>query len=138
MASLDRAYGLRGATIAVGIALIAGLVQGVLASQLEWLLPKALLLLASCIVLVMAGTVSARQSVASTGLIAALMTLGFFLCRWTVWSVMTGAGPMLAEPPWQWPAYFADHGVTLLWIAEFLATLGAATFGCFAGHERAG
>lgn len=137
MASLDRAYGLRGALIAVTIAAVAGLIHGVLASQLSWLGVKALLLVVSCIVLVIAGTVSARRSFTAACLVAMAMTVVFFLCRWAIWAVMIQEPAALIAPPWEWPGGFADRGVTWLWIVEFTVTFAAAGFGCYAGHERA-
>ncbi|MEM8842962.1 MAG: hypothetical protein AAGD47_14440 [Pseudomonadota bacterium] len=137
MASLDRAYGLRGALTALAISAISGLVHGVLASQLTWLGIKALLLVVSCVALVIAGTVSARRSPAAAWGIALAMTLVFFLCRWAIWAVMVQATPVLASPPWDWPGLFARHGVSWLWIVELTATGAAAGLGCYAGHERA-
>ncbi|MEM7508202.1 MAG: hypothetical protein AAF415_15825 [Pseudomonadota bacterium] len=138
MASLDRAYGLKGAAIALGTAAVAGLVHGVLASALDSILLKVPLLLVSIIVLVIAGTVSARRSLATAALIAVAMALIFFWMRWFGWSAMADAARFVTEPPWRWPAYLAAGGVTGLWIAEFTATLSAAIFGCMAGHERSG
>lgn len=138
MASLDRAYGLRGAAIALGAAALAGLVHGVIASALDLLVLKTLLLAVSIIVLVIAGTVSARRSLATAAIIGLAMALVFFWTRWAGWSVMTDAARFASEPPWAWPAYLSGAGVTGLWIAEFTATLSAALFGCMAGHERAG
>lgn len=137
MASLDRAYGIRGAAIALGAAALGGLVHGVLASQLEWLGPKALLLIISATVLVISGTVSARQSYLAAGLIATAMAVTFFWMRWFGYSLMSDASAFAVTAPWDWPAYLSGAGVTLLWVLELGVTFCAALFGCMAGHERA-
>lgn len=137
MASLDRAYGIRGAVIALGCAAVAGLVHGVLVASTDWLAIKILLLVAALTVLVIGGTVSARQSIATSFLIALAMALAFFWMRWAGWSAITDGGVFPGVPPWGWWGYIATSGVTGLWLGEGAATLSAAIFGCMAGHERA-
>ena len=138
MASLDRAYGLRGAVTAFGAAAVAGAVHGVLVAMTGWIAVKGLLLLIAMAVLVIGGTVSARQSLPSALIIAAAMAFLFFLCRWSAWSVISDGGAFLNQPPWAWWGYISASGVKLLWFGEVSATLAAAVFGCLAGHERAG
>ncbi|MEL6476263.1 MAG: hypothetical protein AAFR17_02975 [Pseudomonadota bacterium] len=138
MASLDRAYGIKGAAIALGAAAVAGAVHGVLVTVTGWLVVKVVLLAVAVAVLVIGGTVSARQSLPAALAIALAMALAFFWARWSTWSVMSDGGVFLGVPPWGWWGYISTSGVRGLWFGEFAATLSAAVFGCMAGHERAG
>lgn len=138
MASLDRAYGIKGAVIALGVAGIAGLIHGTLASQVVWLLPKIGLLLVSVTAMIIGGTVSARQSYATAALIAAAMVVVFFWLRWFGFSVMTDGGGFATVLPWHWPAYITATGVSWLWTVETGAVMAATILGCMAGHERSG
>ncbi|MEM8699375.1 MAG: hypothetical protein AAGF44_09400 [Pseudomonadota bacterium] len=138
MASLDRAYGIKGAAIALGTALVAGAVHGVLVTVTGWLAVKVLLLVVAVAVLVIGGTVSARQSLAAALGIGLAMALTFFWARWSAWSVMSDHGVFATLPPWEWWDYISTSGVQGLWFGEFSSTLTASIFGCMAGHERAG
>ncbi|MEM7670176.1 MAG: hypothetical protein AAF317_13730 [Pseudomonadota bacterium] len=138
MASLDRAYGIRGAVIAIGVAGVAGLIHGTLASQVVWLAPKIALLVMSVAAIVIGGTVSARQGYATAMLIAVTMSIAFFCFRWTGFSIMADAGTFLTIAPWNWPDYIATTGVSWLWTIETGLISFAALLGCLAGHERSG
>ena len=61
MPSLERAYGIRGAVIAVSMATVAGVVHGVMAATFGILAVKLAVGLAGSIVLIIAGVVSARR-----------------------------------------------------------------------------
>ncbi|MEM7060580.1 MAG: hypothetical protein AAF557_23620 [Pseudomonadota bacterium] len=140
MASLDRAYGYRGATIALGMAMIAGGVQGIIAHEFDFLLVKVLVGLASALVLIMAGAISARQQFYSAIGLGLLMGVGFFLTRWGTWSLMDGGAfgalKFFSIPPWGWPAYLDQLGVSGFWIFEAVSMFCPALVGCYVGQER--
>lgn len=138
MASLDRAYGVKGALIAGATAAVAGLVHGVLVAVTGWLAIKVLLLAAAAAMLVIGGTVSARQHTASMTAMAMAMVALFFWWRWLGWSAINDAGVFLGLGPGGWLAYIRGSGVFWLWLPEFSITASAAAFGCYAGFERAG
>ncbi len=140
MASLDRAYGYRGAIIAVAMATVAGAVQGTFAQAFDWIAIKVLVGIAGSIVLIMAGVISARQSWWGTISLGLLMGALFFLSRWTCWALMTGgaveAGTFLTTPPFMWPDYLAAAGISTFWIVEAVSMFVPAMIGCVIGHER--
>ncbi len=140
MASLDRAYGYRGAIIAVAMATVAGGVHGTFAQAFDWLSVKILVGIAGSIVLIMAGVISARQSWWGTISLGLLMGAMFFLARWTCWALMTGgtveAGTFLTTPPLMWPDYLAAGGISTFWIVEAVSMIVPAMIGCVTGHER--
>ena len=140
MASLDRAYGARGALLALGMACVAGGVHGVLANQFDYLAVKIVIGIAGAIVLIMAGAISARQSMASAVVTGLLMGLLFFVCRWVGWSLMeggiNGAVAFLATPPWSWPTFLALAGISGYWTVEAISMLIPALIGCVVGQER--
>ena len=63
------------------MACVAGGVHGVMASQFDYLVVKIVVGIAGAIVLIMAGAISARQSMASAVATGLLMGLLFFVCR---------------------------------------------------------
>ena len=136
MASIERAYGLRGVAVALGAAALAGLVHGVLASRTGWFAASAGLVIVSGIVLLMGGLVSARRRAVTAFVIAALMVLVFFWWRWFGWSVMTDGGQFALTAPGGWPAYLAAAGAAARAGIELIAAASAAAFGCWVGHER--
>lgn len=140
MASLDRAYGYRGATIALGMAMIAGGVQGVIAHQFDYVVVKVAVGLASVLVLIMAGAISARQQFYSAIGLGLLMGIGFYLTRWGGWSLMegglTGVIEFFSTPPWGWPAYLDRNDISGFWILEALSMFCPALVGCYVGQER--
>lgn len=140
MASLDRAYGIRGAVIAVSMAAVAGAVHGTFAQAFDWLAVKILVGVAGSIVLIMAGVISARQSWWGTISLGLFMGGLFFLARWTCWSLMeggtAGAGSFLSTPPFLWPEYLAAAGISTFWIVEAVSMCVPAMIGCVTGHER--
>ena len=142
MASLDRAYGYRGAMIALGMALVAGGVQGVLAHEFDYLLVKIAVGLASTLVLIMAGAISARLHLSSAMALGVAMGIGFFIVRWSGWSLMDAGMPGLAEflmtPPWGWLGYLSGKGISGFWIFEAVSMFAPALIGCYVGQERAG
>lgn len=140
MASLDRAYGIRGAVIAISMAAVAGGVHGTFAQSFDWLAVKIIVGVAGSIVLIMAGVISARQS--WWGTISLGLTMGgvFFLSRWTCWSLMdggtVGASNFLTTTPFMWPDYLAAEGISTFWIVEAVSMCVPAMIGCVTGHER--
>ena len=86
MASLDRAYGTRGAAIALAMAAVAGAVHGTFAQTFDVLWVKLLIGLAGSIVLIMAGVISARRSWWGAISLALLMAGTFFVTRWSCWA----------------------------------------------------
>ena len=88
MASLERAYGVRGAVIALSLAAIAGGVHGVMAASFDYLALKIAVGIAGAVVLIMAGAISARQSVWGAVCIGLSMGAVFFLVKdISKWSV---------------------------------------------------
>ena len=140
MASLDRAYGYRGAFIALGMAVVAGGVQGVLAHEFDYLIVKVVVGLASVLVLIMAGAISARQHLFSALGLGVIMGLCFFLARWGGWSLMesgiSGLFGFLLTPPWGWPDYLSDHDISGFWVFEAVSMFAPALIGCYVGQER--
>ena len=122
------------------MACVAGGVHGVMASQFDYLVVKIVVGIAGAIVLIMAGAISARQSMASAVATGLLMGLLFFVCRWIGWSLMeggiAGAWAFLATPPWSWPAFLALAGISGYWIVEAVSMLVPAMIGCIVGQER--
>lgn len=140
MASLDRAYGVRGAAIALAMAAVAGCVHGALAAEFDHLWVKLALGTAGAVVMVMGGATSARQTLAGALGVGFAMGFLFFAARWSAWSLMQG-GPaglaaFLGAPPWGWPGYLARAGVSDFWTVEAVSLLIPALFGCFVGQER--
>ena len=140
MASLDRAYGTRGAVTALATAMVAGAVHGTFAQVFDLLWVKILIGMAGSVVLIIAGVNSARRSWWGTLSLALLMVAVFFAARWSCWAVMTGGVTelmvFLRTPPPMWPEYLAAAGVSLVWIVELVSMCVPAIFGCIAGHER--
>ena len=140
MASLDRAYGARGAVIALGMACVAGGVQGVMAWSFDILAVKIAVGLAGAIVLVMAGAISARRSSPGAIGLGLLMGAFFFISRWIGWTLMdggvSGAAAFVAALPWGWPGYLAAAGISGFWVFEGVSMLAPALFGCIVGQER--
>ena len=140
MASLDRAYGYRGAIIAVAMATVAGAVHGTFAQAFDFVAVKVLVGVAGSIVLIMAGVISARQSWWGTISLGLAMGAVFFLARWTCWALMTGgageAATLLTTSPSMWPEYLAAAGITTFWIVEAISMFVPAMIGCVTGHER--
>ena len=141
MASLDRAYGLRGAVISLAMTTVAGGVHGVLAWQFDFLATKVFTGLCCAVLLVMAGAISARRSLATALGLGLVMGLVFFLARWTGWSVMDagadGVFSFFAAAPFDWPIWLAARGISTGWIVEAASLTTTALFACYVGHERA-
>lgn len=141
MPSMDRAYGMRGAIIALWMALVAGGVQGVLAGAFDFLAVKVAVGLGGAIVLLMAGAISARRRMSSALALGLAMGVGFFVARWTCWALMThgtaGAIDFASEPPSRWPGWLSAQGISEFWIFEAVSMTGTALFACYVGHERA-
>lgn len=140
MPSLDRAFGARGAIVALCAALVVGLVHGVLAWQFDHLAAKIAVGTAGAVVLLMAGIVAARRSPGSVLGLALIMGAAFFLARWTGWSVMDGGTVRVAEfiaaaPP-GWPGWLAAHGISPLWPVEAASMFAPALYGCYVGQQR--
>ena len=140
MASLERAYGARGTIIALGMAAIAGAVHGVMAASFDYLAVKIAVGLAGAIVLIMAGAISARQSIFSAIAIGLGMGLFFFLFRWFSWSLIMDGMPgflvFVTTAPWHWPAWLEGAGISRYWMVEAVSLLVPAMIGCIAGQER--
>lgn len=140
MASLERAYGVRGAVIALSMAAIAGGVHGVMAASLDHLAVKIGVGIAGAIVLIMAGAISARQSVWSAIAIGLGMGALFFLGRWCGWSLITGGVPeairFLGAGPLGWPEFLSAAGISRYWTVEAISMLVPAMIGCLVGQER--
>lgn len=140
MASLNRAYGIRGAAIALGMAAVAGCVHGVLAATFDHLAAKLALGMAGAVLMVMGGAVSARQSLAGALGVGFAMGLLFFWIRWAAWALMTGGiaatASFAATPPWGWPSWLAASGIGAAWTVEAVSLLIPALFGCLVGQER--
>lgn len=140
MASLDRAYGIRGAAMALGMAAVVGFVHGVMAAAFDHPWVTVPVGIAGAIIMVMAGLISARRSLA--GVLGTGFAMGFlfFVVRWAMWALMRGGGALtagfLTTPPWGWPAWLASAGVDGLWPVEAALLLGPAIFGCYVGMER--
>jgi len=41
-----------------------------------------------------------------------------------------------AYPPWGWPGYLADRGISPFWAVEAGSMLIPSLIGCYAGYER--
>ncbi|MEM1297947.1 MAG: hypothetical protein AAGH68_01615 [Pseudomonadota bacterium] len=140
MPSLDRAYGFKGAVIAVSMAVVAGAVHGVMAATFDVLAVKLIVGLAGSIVLIIAGVVSARRSLWGAIATGLLMGSFFFLTRWMCWSVMTGGGEalvgFLSAGPLGWAAWLEAAGITTFWLVEAISMFVPAMIGCVAGQER--
>lgn len=140
MASLNRAYGMRGAALALGMACVAGGVHGVMAGSFDYLIVKLGVGLAGAIVLIMAGAISARQTMQGAILIGLGMGGLFFASRWICWALVTGglstAGDLLTLPPWGWPAFLSAAGISGFWVVEAFSMLIPAMIGCIVGQER--
>lgn len=140
MPSLDRAFGLRGALLALFMAVVAGGVQGVMAHQFDHLIAKILIGVFNALVLIMAGAISARRTLWAAMVLACLMAVLVFMARWGSWSLMdagwNGLAAFLATPPWGWPDYLAARNISLFWIVEAGSMLIPALIGCYVGHER--
>ena len=131
---------MRGALLALGMACVAGGVHGVMANQFDFLLVKIVVGIAGAIVLIMAGAISARASMAGAVATGLAMGVLFFLCRWIGWSLMEGgldgALAFLSTPPWGWPGYLALAGISGFWAVEATSMLIPALIGCIVGQER--
>lgn len=142
VASLDRAFGLRGALISVGFAAGAGAIHGILVAGEPVLIARLGLALASFVVLVLAGVASARRGRRAAIGCAGVMLAAFLLARWGFWALMLGGAPALADlaatPPWGWPGALAALGAGGLGLVELAAMATAALMGCLLGHERQG
>jgi len=140
MASLDRAYGARGALLAIGMAVIAGGVHGVLSHAIDFFVVKVAFGVAAAIVLIMAGAISARQSMLNAVVLGVAMWLVFLFVRWCTWSLMeggfSGLGTFLSHTPFGWASYLADAGVSRFWVVEAFSMLAPTVFGTIVGHER--
>ena len=141
MPSLDRAFGYRGALIALAMAAVAGGVQGVLAWQFDYLVVKIVVGLCGALVLIMAGVISARLSLGAAIGLGLLMGAAFFVARWTGWSLMdggvAGAADFLARAPLGWPGWLEGRNISSAWIFEAGSMTVTSLFGCYFGHERA-
>ena len=126
--------------MALGMALVAGGVQGVIAHQFDFLVVKVLVGFASALVLIMAGAISARQRLKSAIVLGFLMGIGFFVARWSGWSLMengiNGLAVFLTTPPWSWPAYLNQNDISGFWIVEAISMFFPALIGCYVGQER--
>ena len=140
LASLDRAYGVRGAALALGMACVGGGVHGVMAGSFDFLVVKLGVGLAGAIVLIMAGAISARQTLGGAILIGLGMGVLFFVFRWAFWAIVTGglprAGDLMTLAPWDWPAFLAAAGISGFWVVEAISMLVPAMIGCLVGQER--
>ena len=140
MPSLERAYGIKGAAIAVSMAVVAGAVHGVMAATFDVLPVKLAIGLAGSIILIIAGVVSARRSLWGALFTGFAMGVCFFLFRWSCWSLMTG-GPeglagFLAAGPLGWDAWLSAAGISGFWLVEAVSMFVPALVGCIAGQER--
>ncbi len=133
---------MRGAAIALGMAGVAGGVHGVMAWNFDILAVKIAVGLAGSIVLIMAGAISARQSMISAVVLGMVMGALFFLARWTGWSLMEGGLPetvrLFSTSPLGWPDYLAAAGISGFWVVEAISMLVPAMIGCIVGQERVG
>ncbi|MEO1492865.1 MAG: hypothetical protein AAFV19_11990 [Pseudomonadota bacterium] len=140
MASLDRAYGVRGMVIALGMASVAGGVHGVLSWSVDSVVIKFIFGCAAAIVMIMAGAISARKTLPVAIALGVGMGVVFFLTRWVGWSVMEGgvslATVFLTTAPWGWPAFLEAHEISRFWIFEFTSVMVPAIFGTIVGQER--
>ena len=141
MPSLERAYGIRGAVIALGMAAVAGGVHGVLAWQFDFIAAKIFVGLCGALVLIMAGAISARRSLLSAIGLGVLMGMAFFLARWMGWALMEGGFTatldFLSATPAGWYAWLDAREISGAWIFEAISMTTTALFGCYFGHERA-
>ena len=141
MPSLDRAYGFRGALIALMMAAVAGGVHGVIGAAFDIVVVKILIGFAGAIVLIMAGAISARRWWVSTIALGLSMGALFFVTRWTGWGLMEGgfglAGAFWTVAPLGWPEFLAARDVSGFWVVEAISLTVPALFGCYVGHERA-
>lgn len=122
------------------MACVAGGVHGVMAGSFDILVVKLGVGLAGAIVLIMAGAISARQSLVGAVLIGLSMGLLFFVFRWVFWAVVTGGlprvGDLLSLPPWEWPTFLIAAGISGFWVVEAISMLVPAMIGCLVGQER--
>ena len=125
----------------MGMAIVAGGVQGVLAQSFDYLPVKIAVGLASALVLIMAGAISARQTLFAALALGVTMAVAFFVTRWAAWSLMDGGfdglRAFLTTPPWGWPHYLSVMGISGFWLFEAVSMLGPAMIGCYVGQERA-
>ena len=145
MATTIRAYGLRGAIIALSVTVVAAAVQGILTALTTVLVLEILLAMVVAVALAMAGATSARRSRAGALAMALAMAVLFFWLRWTLWHAMSfgadAAAGFALTPPWAWPAAMdalVARGALsghLLWIMESAAVLASAAAGTLIGHE---
>ena len=140
MPSLERAYGIKGATIAVSMAVVAGAVHGVMAATFDVLPVKLAVGLAGSIILIIAGVVSARRSLWGALATGLLMGCCFFLVRWACWSLMTGGSAGLSgffgAGPLEWGTWLSAAGISGFWRVEAVSMFVPALIGCIAGQER--
>ena len=140
MPSLDRAYGMRGALIALGMAAVAGGVHGVIGWAGDYLLVKIALGMAGALVLIMAGAISARHGLVNALGLGLAMGALYFVARWTGWSLMENgfghAAEFLTTLPWRWPVLFDARGISGYWIVEAVSMCVPALIGCYTGQER--
>ena len=123
------------------MAAVAGGVHGVLAWQFDYVAAKIFIGLCGALVMIMAGAISARRSLARAAGLGVLMGIAFFLARWTGWSLMEG-GPsttldFLTQSPLNWYTWLDQRGISGFWILETMSMMTTALFGCYFGHERA-
>ncbi|MEM7742499.1 MAG: hypothetical protein AAF409_02210 [Pseudomonadota bacterium] len=140
MASLNRAYGARGAAIALALASVVGLVHGTMAASFDYLGVKIGVGVAGAVMMIIAGVVSARRSVLAALATGLAMGCVFFVVRWAAWATIVG-GPtelmtFFGTTPWGWPAYLSARGISGFWIVEATSMTIPALVGCIAGQER--
>ena len=140
MVSLDSSRRRHGATVALTLGAIAGMVHGVLAWRFDSLAGAIAIGLAGGLVLLIAGVLSARRCrVTALGLGLAL-GLVFILARWTGWSLMAGgpvmAAEFLASGPAGRPGWLATPGIDIFWTVEAASMFVPALVGCYVGQER--
>ena len=122
------------------MAIVSGGVQGVIAWQFDYLAVKVVVGLSCVLVLIMAGAISARRSLAIAIGLGVLMGVSFFLARWVCWSLMDGGFPAAADflltGPLGWPGWLGARGISGFWIFEAVSMFVPALFGCYVGQER--
>jgi hypothetical protein len=106
----------------------------------DFLAMKIAVGLAGSIVLIMAGAISARQSIVGAILLGFVMGGLFFLMRWSGWSLMEGGfaetARFLVAGPSGWAGYLEAVGISGYWLVEAISMLVPALIGCVAGQER--